>query len=565
MPTACASAETGASADPDAPICPPAAYEPRLQQVLDALPVCISYANAQQRYCFMNHTYEVWMERRREELYGKLVQEVIGDAAYQLAAPFIEQALKGQSVHYEAALPYETGKTRQVSVLLVPDWNADQQVQGYYALVTDISDRKALEQTSQQTSLQLQKVLHSACASVVSFRLYANVEITWGYDYRSPGAEALFGYTAEELMADPLLWLSRVLPEDRQSVIVPAQTQLLQGQSVTFEYRFRHQDGSIRWISSVASSTYVPPEHCWRITAVDIDITQRKRTEDALQQSQDRLKTAQSVAQIGNWEFDLVTQKITWSDQMFAIYGQYPELGEPSYLELLQKFVPEDRVRLETAVSNAIRLGKPYVLDMRLIQPDSQIVYLELRGQAQLDPEGHAIRLYGTTQNITERKRLELALKQRSQRESALNQVIQSIRNSLDLPTIFESAVQETADLLRLIRVSIMQYRPAQQCWRLRAEYVPPDRPSLKRQGLTIPHENNPLGAQIARGEIVRLDDNRQAPGAMNQALASQLPGRWLLVPLKIGKTIWGSLSLTREIAHDPWQDWEVELAQAVA
>ncbi|WOB41997.1 PAS domain-containing protein [Thermoleptolyngbya oregonensis NK1-22] len=538
-------------------------HELKLWQLFDSLPVCLAYVDANQRCRFMNRTYEVWMERRREELYGKSVREVIGEAAYQLAAPFIEQALSGKSVHYEAELPHAIGKPRPVSVLLVPDWDETQQVRGYYALVTDISDRKALEHTSKQTALQLQEVLNRACAAVTSFRLYA--DLSWDYDYRSPGSEALFGYSAEELMADQQLWMSRLLPDDRQKILTLNQTKLLQGEPVTFEYRFFHKDGSLRWFSSAASSFYSPHDHCWRVTAVEIDISHRKQTEEALRQSQTRLKTAQTVARIGNWELDLETRRITWSDQMYEIHGVERAQGEPSYPELLQKFVPEDRMRLDAAVSNAIALGQPYILDLRLSQPNGSISYLESRGQAEIDASGRVVKLYGTTQDITERKQLEIELKQRSQREQMLNQVIQAIRRSLNLPTIFETAVRETAALLHLSSVSIVKYLASEACWLLQAEYVPPGSPARHRPGLRIPHRGNPLAEQLAQGQLVKLSDNRQAGGSFNQTLAAEMPARWLLVPLKIGETVWGSLSLTRELSLDPWQDWEVEVAQGVA
>ncbi|MFQ3629690.1 MAG: GAF domain-containing protein, partial [Cyanobacteriota bacterium] len=300
-----------------------------------------------------------------------------------------------------------------------------------------------------------------------------------------------------------------------------------------------------------------PPKHT--------DITHFKQAEEALWQSQTRLKTAQAVAQIGNWELDLATRRITWSEQMYAIHGVERAQGEPSYSDLLQKFVPEDRTRLDAAVSDAIAHGHPYILDLRLCRPDGSMAYLESRGQVEVDASGCVVKLYGTTQDITERKQLELELKQRSQREQMLNQVIQAIRRSLDLPTIFETAVRETAALLHLSRVAIVKYLASEACWLLRAEYVPPGSPAPHRPGIRIPHQDNPLAAQLAQGQLVRLDDNRQAGGDFNQRLAAEMPARWMLVPLKIGEAVWGSLSLTRELSLDPWQDWEAEVAQAVA
>ncbi len=296
-----------------------------------------------------------------------------------------------------------------------------------------------------------------------------------------------------------------------------------------------------------------------------LDITHHQQTEAALRQSQMRLKTVQTVAQIGNWEFDLDTKQITWSDQMYAIYGVERAQGEPSYSEVLQKFVPEDRMRLEAAVSNAIARGQPYVLDLRLCRPDGSMAYLESRGQVEVDASGRVVKLYGTTQDITERKRLELALKQRSQREQALNQVIQAIRRSLDLPTIFKTAVQEVAALIHLSHILIVKYLPAESYWLVQAEYIPPGSPAQNLPGFRIPHVDNPIAAQLVQGTIVRLDDNRQARGDANQKMAAEMPNRWLLVPLKTGETIWGSFSLLRELSMPPWEDWEVEVAQAVA
>ncbi|WP_448605066.1 GAF domain-containing protein [Thermoleptolyngbya sp.] len=296
-----------------------------------------------------------------------------------------------------------------------------------------------------------------------------------------------------------------------------------------------------------------------------LDITHHQQTEAALRQSQMLLKTVQTVAQIGNWEFDLDTKRITWSDQMYAIYGVERAQGEPSYSELLQKFVPEDRMRLEAAVSNAIARGQPYVLDLRLCRPDGSMAYLESRGQVEVDASGRVVKLYGTTQDITKRKQLELALKQRSQREQALNQVIQAIRRSLDLPTIFKTAVQEVAALIHLSHILIVKYLPAESYWLVQAEYIPPGSLAQNLPGFRIPHADNPIAAQLVQGTIVRLDDNRQARGDANQKMVAEMPNRWLLVPLKTGETIWGSFSLLRELLMPPWEDWEVEVAQAVA
>lgn len=663
--------------------------EIQLQLLTDALPVLISYADADQRYRFVNKAYETFFGCRREQLCGKFVGDVIGSEAYQVAKPYIERALAGYSVTYEIEMPYQTGGSRYIAASLVPNLDLQGQVQGYYALIRDITEQKRLERISQQSQARLQAVLDSAIADITSFRVFADK--TWEYEYRSVGCEAVFGFTAAEMLAEPSLWRSRILPDDVEAVIQPRFQDFFAEQTSAVEYRFRHKDGSLRWISNVTSSRRDEAQDCWLVTAVatDItarkhaelalgesearfrqlaeninvvfwittvnffgellyispayetvwgrpcasayqspiahleavhpddlarleaaiaqlrqagqydleyrifhtngslrwirsrgfavkdelgqiyryagiaeDVTQRKQAQEQLEASQILLSTAQQVAQIGSWEFNIAAQKIVWSEQNFRIYGLNPALPEPSYSELLQKFVPADRERLAIAVERAITIGVPYELDLLLLPlPEGLGRHLNARGEPVRDAQGRVVRLVGTTQDITERKHLEAQLHLQAQRQAVLHQVIQAIRNSLDLPTIFETAVRETGRLLGVSRVTLVQYLPECASWVVQAEFCQtPDISS--RLGQEIPDQDNPLAEILKRGEVVRLDDNRTAAGGFNQQQAQLFPGRWLLVPLRIGSLTWGSLSLSQmQTSASEWQDWEVELA----
>ncbi|OUL32867.1 serine/threonine protein kinase [Nostoc sp. T09] len=123
--------------------------EQQLQLITDALPVCISYVDANQCYQFVNQTYENWFSRSREEILGKHTREIIGEAAYQVAQPYINQALAGQITIYEAEIPYPFGK-RYISGSLIPDFDHEvgalrhrnNRVRGYYGLITDISEQR---------------------------------------------------------------------------------------------------------------------------------------------------------------------------------------------------------------------------------------------------------------------------------------------------------------------------------------------------------------------------------------------------------------------------------------
>ncbi|WP_414518550.1 AAA family ATPase [Nostoc sp. PCC 9305] len=126
------------------------AHEQELRLITDALPVSIGYIDAEKRYRFVNRTYEIWCNCSRDEILGKSVRELVDrmdHTSYQMIEPYINQALGGETTTFEAEMLLPVGK-KYLSVTLIPDFDANAQVIGYYALNTDISDRKRAEEAS---------------------------------------------------------------------------------------------------------------------------------------------------------------------------------------------------------------------------------------------------------------------------------------------------------------------------------------------------------------------------------------------------------------------------------
>ena len=113
--------------------------EIRLQRVIDALPILVSYVDAEQRYRLNNQAYERWFGRPRDEVYGCHVRELLGEAAYGVLQNFIERALGGETVIFESTVPYVDGSTRRVHATYVPDIAEDGMVKGFFAVITDIT------------------------------------------------------------------------------------------------------------------------------------------------------------------------------------------------------------------------------------------------------------------------------------------------------------------------------------------------------------------------------------------------------------------------------------------
>jgi PAS domain S-box-containing protein len=175
--------------------------------------------------------------------------------------------------------------------------------------------------------------------------------------------------------------------------------------------------------------------------------------------------------------------------------------------------------------------------------------------------------------DISARKQVENARLLQSQKEQTINLVVQSLRNSLELNTIFSTAVSEIGTLLKAERATITEYFPQQQQWRCVAEHrQKPDLPiSL---GLEIPARNNWVTQRLKQLEIIRIDDTSQIEDEIVKNLAQTYPGSWLIIPLRVDSysnydslsiPVWGTLNLLRHTIPAPWQDWEVELAGAIA
>ncbi len=116
--------------------------ERELQLITDAVPVLVAYVGADQRYKFASASYERWFGHPVAEIRGKHIEEVLGVEAYRAVRPYMERALAGEAVTYEAELPYRDAGPRHIEATYVPQRAPDGSVAGFVGLVSDITERK---------------------------------------------------------------------------------------------------------------------------------------------------------------------------------------------------------------------------------------------------------------------------------------------------------------------------------------------------------------------------------------------------------------------------------------
>jgi len=144
-----------------------------------------------------------------------------------------------------------------------------------------------------------------------------------------------------------------------------------------------------------------------RVLASFLDVTERYRMESVLKESQASLERAQALAHLGSWEWDLLDRNPAWSPELFRIFGLEPWAPAPDYDHYLERVLPEDRPLVLGTIEQVIASGKPMGLEYRIQTLQGEIRHVYERAEPVLDERGRTIRLRGTIQDITERKRME--------------------------------------------------------------------------------------------------------------------------------------------------------------
>ena len=153
------------------------------------------------------------------------------------------------------------------------------------------------------------------------------------------------------------------------------------------------------------------------------DISGRKESEAALRRgemqlraSRRRLEQAQAIAHMGSWEWDVRTNKVTWSDELYRIYGLEPGQFGATFEGYLERVHAEDQERVQGTIGRALADHRPFVFEERVVRPNGEVRLLESQGEVITDSDGDVIRLVGVCHDVTERRAAEQAAREAEER-----------------------------------------------------------------------------------------------------------------------------------------------------
>lgn len=225
--------------------------------------------------------------------------------------------------------------------------------------------------------------------------------------YVNQGFERITGYRAEEVLGKNCRFLQGKTRDQSDLGVIRKALNTQEPCHVLLQnYR---ADGTHFWNELNISPVHDQTGKVTHYIGLQNDVTDRVAVEEALQRSQSRLAEAEKLAHLGYWSFDLRSQSITWSEEVFRIYGLNSN-HPPTYEQLMEQTHIDDWPEFEKNVAKSISQGIPYQHEIRIFRPKGEMRYTLGKGKVLRDQNGQIIRIFGTVQDITERKQVENAL-----------------------------------------------------------------------------------------------------------------------------------------------------------
>ena len=310
----------------------------------------------------------------------------------------------GASPEYRVCHP--DGSIHWLVSRAIPLRDAEGRLTRYIGTIIDITDSKEKEILISESKTMLSQALKAASAGVWEWNLSTNENI-W-----SEEIWPLYGLVKGNDKPSFDLWTSSVHPDDREMAIRTVTSAARNETELNVEYRICYPDGSIHWFMSRGMPLRNSSGHTTKYIGTVIDITSRKESEIALKESETRFTFALEAAHAGVFEWDIHSDKVIWSDQVWALYGMKLNSMEMTHKLCASSVHPDDRdVAFQNVIAAASTANEIHI-EYRVCHPDRSIHWLICRGRPLINADGRVTHYIGTVIDNTEKKLLELSLKE---------------------------------------------------------------------------------------------------------------------------------------------------------
>ncbi len=289
-------------------------------------------------------------------------------------------------------------------------------------------------------------------------------------------------------------------------------------------------------------------------------------SQQLLEENTEQLRMALSAAQMGMWDWNLVTKITKSSPEHQELFGFIPGTSDGKYETLIARLHPEDRELVIQAIEECVETRQPYQQEFRVVWADGSIHWLEARGNAFYDEAGKPWHMTGTAMNIDKRKETETLLLRQSEQQGLIVDMTQRIRESLNLQYILQTTVDEVRQFLKCDRVIIFQFSPE---WRgtVLVESVGKEWRSILSTEIYDPCFGENYVEPFKKGLVTAKSDIYTAgiDSCHLELLANFNVRANLVVPILQGDELWGLLIAHHCAAPREWESLEIYLMRQLA
>jgi PAS domain S-box-containing protein len=387
---------------------------PAAEQILQLVPIAIHVCDAAGRLTFFNRAAAELLGRA--PLLGADEESFCG--CYRLHRPdgtlippvetpmaiALREGRTFRDVEARLARPDASTFLASISVDLIR--GADGSVAGSINVFQDITQRKAVEERLRSRETELQIIRASAPVSLSH----------WDAGHRLIFASRAFSErwraTPEELVGKGM---AEIFGGPAFEMLRPYLARILNGETVEYEMEVPYAMIGRRFVR-VASAPEIDVNGKVRgyLSAV-VDLTERRATENALRETNERLRLAMRTGKLGLWDWDISSDRVTWTDSLYSIHGVTREEFDGSVAGFSKLLHPDDRVPVQRAIQSSLEHDLPYELEFRAVRPSGGTAWL-FTNAVVIREDGRPVRMVGATLDITARKSAEIALRESESR-----------------------------------------------------------------------------------------------------------------------------------------------------
>ena len=332
-------------------------------------------------------------------LNNQLCVDTVHPEDREMASWIIQNAVSnGTAASLEYRVVHPDGSLHWLTSRGKPMYDADGRVTHYIGAIIDITERKQIELELIASRNSLHQALAAAGAGVWEWNLKRNENI-WSDEIWS-----LYGLERESNKPSFDLWASTIHPEDRESTILAVNTAATSTTELNIEYRIVYPDGSLHWLLSLGKPQFIGKGNQVCYFGTVIDITERKETELALYESEKKMIFALEATKSGVWEWDVSTDEVFWSDNVWKLYGLEVKSKQMTHKLCESNIYPDDRDVMFEKVMESANKEKEIQVEYRVAHSDGVIHWLQCHGVPSYNTDGRLKSYIGTVTDVTNRK-----------------------------------------------------------------------------------------------------------------------------------------------------------------